>query len=80
MTLYMSNVCRLRIIKTRIEQGRPGTEATYYTKNLSRIIMLNGNRHGRLICKALIGLHNNVLLGFIIICNKISKSVNENIT
>ena len=30
---WFSNVCRLRIIKTRTERGRPGTEAkVYYNK------------------------------------------------
>ena len=39
-----------------------------------------GNYHGRLIGKALNGLHSNVLLGQITISNTRSKRVNENIT
>ena len=44
--------------------------------------MLSGTRRKatvRLICKALNGLHNNVLLGQIMISNTKSKRVNENI-
>ena len=43
-------------------------------------VILNGNYHGRLIGKALNGLHNNVLLGQITISNTRIKRVNENIT
>ena len=32
-----SNVCRLYIIKTRTERGRPGTEASLYHKRISEI-------------------------------------------
>ena len=39
-----------------------------------------GNYHGRLIGKALNGLHSNVLLGQITISNTRSKRVNEIIT
>ena len=42
------------------------------------IIIKYGNYHGRLIGKALNGLHSNVLLGQITI-SKTSKRVNENI-
>ena len=38
-------------------------------------VLLNGNYHGRLICKALNGLHNNVLLGQITISNTRNKRV-----
>ena len=44
------------------------------------IIIKYGNYHGRLIGKALNGLHSNVLLGQITISNTRSKRVNENIT
>ena len=42
-------------------------------------IIKYGNYHGRLIGKALNGLHSNVLLGQITISNTRSKRVNENI-
>ena len=43
------------------------------------IIIKYGNYHGRLIGKALNGLHSNVLLGQLTISNTRSKRVNENI-
>ena len=43
-------------------------------------IIKYGNYHGRLIGKALNGLHSNVLLGQITISKTRSKRVNENIT
>ena len=45
----------------------------------SRSPQINGNYHGRLIGKALNGLHSNVLLGQITISKTRTKRVNENI-
>ena len=40
-------------------------------------MQLNGNYNGRLICKALNGVHNNVLLGQIMINNIRSKRLTK---
>ena len=36
-----SNVCHLHIVKTRTEQGRPGTEATYCIGRITVTLMNN---------------------------------------
>ena len=57
-----SNVCRLRIIKTRTERGRPGTEATHYaywlfslfSRHISRTQSFQQNR--QFLFRALVAL------------------------
>ena len=61
------------------EGARSRSPQLYIKFALRYIIIKYGNYHGRLIGKALNGLHSNVLLGQITIKNTRSKRVNENI-